>query len=309
MTIYQTWYWPSRVQFGSQHGMCWSFIRTSVTCNSVMISLWWRHNGRDGLSNHQPRDCLLNRLFGRRSKKTSKLRFTGLCAGNSAGTGEFPAQRASNAENVSIWWRHHDISMYHFSCMIFVYASSQWETALECNAISHWLGGYTEWFLISTIYIFNTCLWLIQFYSRQRDTSQCYETFITVRHSVEVWVLTCIQLFYSHVIAFCRAQTTISIPCLHFRFWIFVKMCVCLALCAVSGSTFGRDWIWIICQLEISQQISAKFKSKFKHCQCWKCIEKYHLQSIDPFVQGWFCEINSLRPNGAHGKIDHHWFR
>ena len=39
---------------------------------------------------------------------TSKLRATGLCAGNSPGTGEFPAQRASNAENVSIWWRHHD---------------------------------------------------------------------------------------------------------------------------------------------------------------------------------------------------------
>ena len=28
---------------------------------------------------------------------------------NSPVTGEFPAQRASNAENVSIWWRHHDI--------------------------------------------------------------------------------------------------------------------------------------------------------------------------------------------------------
>ena len=42
-----------------------------------------------------------------RSKKTSKLRVTGLCAGNSPVTGEFPAQRASNAENVSIWWRHH----------------------------------------------------------------------------------------------------------------------------------------------------------------------------------------------------------
>ena len=40
-------------------------------------------------------------------KKTSKLRVTGLCAGNSSVTGEFPAQRASNAENVSIWWRHH----------------------------------------------------------------------------------------------------------------------------------------------------------------------------------------------------------
>ena len=24
-------------------------------------------------------------------------------------TGEFPTQRASNAENVSIWWRHHEI--------------------------------------------------------------------------------------------------------------------------------------------------------------------------------------------------------
>ena len=33
---------------------------------------------------HQPHDCLLNRLFRRRSNKTSKLRVTGLCAG------EFP---------------------------------------------------------------------------------------------------------------------------------------------------------------------------------------------------------------------------
>ena len=69
--------------------------------------LRWRHNGRDSVSNHQPHDCLLNRLFRRRSKKTSKLRATGLCVGNSPGTGEFPAQMASNAENVSIWWRHH----------------------------------------------------------------------------------------------------------------------------------------------------------------------------------------------------------
>ena len=31
--------------------------------------LRWRHNGRDSVSNHQPHDCLLNRLFRRRSKK------------------------------------------------------------------------------------------------------------------------------------------------------------------------------------------------------------------------------------------------
>ena len=72
-----------------------------------LLSLRWRHNGRDDVSNHQPHDCLLNRLFRHRWKKTSKLRVTGLCAGNSAGTGEFPTQKASYAENVSIWWRHH----------------------------------------------------------------------------------------------------------------------------------------------------------------------------------------------------------
>ena len=70
-------------------------------------SLQWRHNGHDGISNHQPYDCLLNRLFRRRSKKTSKLRVTGLSAGNSPGTGEFLAQMASSAENLSIRWRHH----------------------------------------------------------------------------------------------------------------------------------------------------------------------------------------------------------
>ena len=73
----------------------------------IWYSLQWRHNERDGVSNHKPHDCLLNRLFRRRSKKTSKLRVTGLCEGNSPVTDEFPAQRASNTENVSIWWRHH----------------------------------------------------------------------------------------------------------------------------------------------------------------------------------------------------------
>ena len=49
------------------------------------LSLQWRHNGRDSVSNHQPRDCLLNRLFRRRSKKTSELRVTGLCVRISPG--------------------------------------------------------------------------------------------------------------------------------------------------------------------------------------------------------------------------------
>ena len=82
--------------------------RHSPASRSVDIKQW-RHNEHDGVSNHQPYDCLLNRLFRHRSKKTSKIRATGHCAGNSPVTGEFPAQMASNAENVSIWWRHHDL--------------------------------------------------------------------------------------------------------------------------------------------------------------------------------------------------------
>ena len=54
---------------------------------------------------------LLNRLIRGRSKKASKPRVAGFCAGNSSITGEFPAQRAGNAEHVSIWWRHHVVSV------------------------------------------------------------------------------------------------------------------------------------------------------------------------------------------------------
>ena len=69
-------------------------------------TLQWRHYERHGVSNHQRLDCLLRSLFRHRSKKTSKLRVTGLCEGNSSVTGEVPIARASNAENVSIRWRH-----------------------------------------------------------------------------------------------------------------------------------------------------------------------------------------------------------
>ena len=141
---------------------------------SMGNTLHWRHDGPEGVSNHQPRDCLyviynkrdrakldcaepshylhqclfiincifknkLRRHFISKSKKnwlvlmhlkasqitslaivystvysgadqrkTSKLRATGLCVGNSPVIGEFSAQMASNAENISIWWRHHE---------------------------------------------------------------------------------------------------------------------------------------------------------------------------------------------------------
>ena len=94
------------------YGFMWSF----VTNSSANFPLQWCHNGCDSVSNHQPHECLLNRLFRRRSKKPSKLRITGLCAGNSPETGEFPAQMASNAENASIWWRHHAPNYPQMDC-------------------------------------------------------------------------------------------------------------------------------------------------------------------------------------------------
>ena len=90
------------VVFYMADSMVEEWWNVSLCC--VVVSYWpivspsftleWRHDERD-------------RLF-RRRLKTSKLRVTGLCEGNSPVKGEFPTQRASNAENVSIWWRHHE---------------------------------------------------------------------------------------------------------------------------------------------------------------------------------------------------------
>ena len=104
---------------GMLYGKCFHVISSWNQCLTTLIShfwvsqgMWvfslhWLHNERDGVPNHQPHDYLLSRVFRHRSKKTSKLRVTGLCEGNSLVTSVFPAQRASNVENVSIWWRHH----------------------------------------------------------------------------------------------------------------------------------------------------------------------------------------------------------
>ena len=83
-------------------------------------------------TNHQPHHCLLNRLFRSRSKKPSKLRVTGLCVGNSLVTGEFPAQRASNSENASIWWRHHGTRYHGIRLYLLLYVC-----LLQCNVWCH----------------------------------------------------------------------------------------------------------------------------------------------------------------------------
>ena len=83
-----------RANFNFQLGI----LRDLIPCYDPWIPLQWYHNARGSVSNHQRLHRLLNCWFRRTSKKTPKLRVTGLCAGNSPVTGEFPAQKASNAE-------------------------------------------------------------------------------------------------------------------------------------------------------------------------------------------------------------------
>ena len=96
----------------------------------------WRHNEHDGFSNHRHLDCLLNCLFRLRSKKTStwsKLCVTDLSEGNSPVTDEFPSQRASNMENVSIWWHQHDFVL----ASVYNITKADWTKQCFCWSIFH----------------------------------------------------------------------------------------------------------------------------------------------------------------------------
>ena len=105
--------------------------------------------------------CSLSALDTPLVSKTSKLHVTGLCVGNSPVTSEFPAQRASNAENVSIWWRHHESSQAG-SCLalcggrvtrfpfvplnVFVYIS-YWAAWVSSQNRPHFECDYWNWWL------------------------------------------------------------------------------------------------------------------------------------------------------------------
>ena len=122
------WHWyQNNLGYLGQYNAC--------GCTGLLLgivdnyALQWRHNECDGISNHQPHDCLPNGLLRRKSKKTLKLRVTGLCDGNSPVTGEFSAQKASNAENISIWWRHEGNQLYKINVLV-----SPWGTILIINA-------------------------------------------------------------------------------------------------------------------------------------------------------------------------------
>ena len=80
--------WTPDLQMRSAHFTTWQ--EAMIAAPTMAAALKWRHNGCDCVSKHQRLGCLLNRLFRLRSKKTSKLRTTGLCVGNSPVTASNP---------------------------------------------------------------------------------------------------------------------------------------------------------------------------------------------------------------------------
>ena len=114
-TFHNLLLWEAR--YGEIHT---AFIcRGNGTLYTSFSTLQWRHNEVGSVSNHQPHECLLNRLFRRRSKKTSKLRVTCLCAVN--------------------WWRHHDVCGFLFvqRMMGIIIIKISWND--DYGAIIQWL--------------------------------------------------------------------------------------------------------------------------------------------------------------------------
>ena len=120
--------WPSRLRVKSGHVNCrllpgllsWYTLIQSGLCNSFGVRA--AVNKIHGCPTFHYNNVIMSAMASQidsltivystvyswcRSKKTSKLRVTSLCGGNSPVTGEFRAQRAGNAGNVSIWWHHH----------------------------------------------------------------------------------------------------------------------------------------------------------------------------------------------------------
>ena len=103
MIMFQTMYLLNPCRVDEHIGQVINFMNVIILLDG---GLFFMHAflGQNFKTEHWHLKSPASRFF-----KTSKLRVTDLCEGNSPVTGEFPAQRANNAENVSIWWRHHAV--------------------------------------------------------------------------------------------------------------------------------------------------------------------------------------------------------
>ena len=101
--------------------MCLPVAWVCHVVDHVQAPLHWPHNDHDGVSNHQHHGYLLNRLFRRRSKNTSKLRVTGLCVGNSPRSVNSPHKGSVTRK----MFPFDDVTMRWWQIMVSAYMSGQ----------------------------------------------------------------------------------------------------------------------------------------------------------------------------------------
>ena len=154
-------------------------------------SLQWRDNGPHGVSNHQPYHWLLKRLFRRRSKKTSRLRVTGLCEGNSPVTGEFPAQRPVTRKMFSF----DDVIMIFVMLLFGIHTQGSYpETHLpenvgNVNPCGPWIPGIRDrnkWKVRKTLLFWFAFLWLQRFHHQFQRTRMNYLPIFIYEYSCKI---------------------------------------------------------------------------------------------------------------------------
>ena len=117
-------------------------------------SLHWRHNDHDGVSNHQPHGCLFNRLFRRRSKKTSKLRVIGHCARNSPGPVNSPRKGVVTRKMFPFG----DVIMYKWQVIKIFFHLNPWRWIMGCYVITWQEYDWTAIHTLAYIVLFLVCV-------------------------------------------------------------------------------------------------------------------------------------------------------
>ena len=142
------------------------------------------------------------------------LRVTGLCAGNSPVTVEFPAQRARNADNVSIWWRHHGTlwrAGTFLGYLVKCYTRSFGNRHQSSKEIRLWDFRYFDWSLFMLNNPDKRKRWSINSGRDKRFIIRCsYITYVvvTIMHS---WYYVVYRYVYYYRFHPCRAHSPLGI--------------------------------------------------------------------------------------------------
>ena len=143
------------------------------------LTFQWRHNERDGVSITGISTVYSTVCSEADQPKTPKPRGIRLCEGNLPVTGGFPAQRASNVENVSMWLRHHDelfstgLSLWNL-VMFEIQFVNIWQHTTEpmlYAAASQCVVKYSICVLVFACQVFNSAEFLVSVFYRLQVTS------------------------------------------------------------------------------------------------------------------------------------------